>query len=93
MTVLNWMYKDSNESIRLDRKYALYCKFREIANLNPQERMHEMMEFIKSDACNNSRECQHQHCCPQLGFITTKKSLKSIQQIDKNTDSVIKIWG
>eukprot|EP01083_Nonionella_stella_P269667 912659_1 len=36
MTILTWMYKDSNSTIRLDRKYALYSKFTETANLKPK---------------------------------------------------------
>eukprot|EP01084_Bolivina_argentea_P135266 238394_1 len=38
MTILNWMYKDSVDAIRLDRKYMLYRKFREIADLTPKQR-------------------------------------------------------
>lgn len=30
--ILNWLYKDSDESIRLDRKYEIYLKYLESYN-------------------------------------------------------------
>eukprot|EP01084_Bolivina_argentea_P085492 154512_1 len=92
MRVLNWMYKDSDVSMRLNRKYALYRKFWEIQNLKPQQRSQEVMEFMNSDTYKKFFECQNQHCCPQLILHCNKDTQRKIEQINKDDLSVIKIW-
>eukprot|EP01084_Bolivina_argentea_P084281 152456_1 len=88
MLVLDWMYKDSDASTRLDRKYFVYRKFQEIKGLKPQPRLQEVIKFMNSDSYTKLLECQNQHCCPQLYC----KELRKIEQINKDDLSVIKIW-
>eukprot|EP01084_Bolivina_argentea_P020146 37485_1 len=91
LSVLNWMYKDSDESIHLDRKYALYCKFREISDLTPQHRKEEMIEFLASNAYKSLFQCKNHHCCPHV-VPKRLRNYTKIQQIDKDSLGVIKIW-
>eukprot|EP01084_Bolivina_argentea_P279025 476961_1 len=85
------MYKNSDESIRMDRKYALYCKFREISDLKPQQRKEEMIDFLGREEYKSLFQCKNRHCCPQV-VPKHLKHYKPIQQIDKDSLSVIKIW-
>eukprot|EP01084_Bolivina_argentea_P084282 152457_1 len=92
MLVLDWMYKDSDASTRLDRKYFVYRKFQEIKGLKPQPRLQEVIKFMNSDSYTKLLECQNQHCCPQLYCNKYYKELRKIEQINKDDLSVIKIW-
>eukprot|EP01084_Bolivina_argentea_P015211 28435_1 len=95
ITVLNWMYKDSDESTRLSRKYALYSKFLEISDLKPKDRVKPMRQFLESDIYTTLMQCQHQHCCPQLCSRANKnKNYRTIQQILTKViyRSVLKEW-
>eukprot|EP01084_Bolivina_argentea_P015210 28434_1 len=95
IAVLNWMYKDSDESTRLSRKYALYCKFLEISDLKPKDRVKPMRQFLESDIYTTLMQCQHQHCCPQLCSRANKnKNYRTIQQILTKViyRSVLKEW-
>eukprot|EP01084_Bolivina_argentea_P256611 432095_1 len=97
LAVLNWIYKDSDSSTRLDRKYALYMKFREISDLKPQARSDEMIKFISSKEYNILLHCQLEHCCPQLLIGPAKSKRRDYQftkivQMDKNDGSIIKVW-
>ena len=75
MKVLDWMYQKSNESIRLDRKYAMYKKFREISTLETNDKIQAMAEFKSSDEWKALNECKQKKICPQLHV--TKKKCKS----------------
>eukprot|EP01083_Nonionella_stella_P151150 482583_1 len=93
MTVLNWMYKDSDASIRLDRKHAQYVKFLEISILTQKQRFDEMNVFLNSDMYKTLIVCQHTTCCPHLyPRQDIRKHPKQIQQINKNDASIINVW-
>eukprot|EP01083_Nonionella_stella_P005588 16161_1 len=59
MTILTWMYKDSNSTIRLDRKYALYSKFTETANLKPKPQSEEISSFLNGRIYKTLTQCQN----------------------------------
>eukprot|EP01084_Bolivina_argentea_P230574 388978_1 len=94
LAILNWMYKDSGNSTRLERKYALYKKFSEISDLKPSPRGKEMINYIASDKYQILLQCQHQYCCPQLicGPKKRNNQLRKVVQIDKRDGSIIKVW-
>eukprot|EP01084_Bolivina_argentea_P033092 61238_1 len=96
IAVLNWIYKDSDESTRLNRKYALYHQFLEISDLKPNERLKPMTQFLGNDIYTTLLQCQHQHCCPQFSQLDTKPKINrnsiKIQQVDKIDLSVVKVW-
>ena len=49
MSIANWMYMNSDDSIRLSRKYALYQQFKEIHALSGKQKIEAMTLFADSD--------------------------------------------
>lgn len=63
--VLDWMYEGSDESIRLNRKYIHYQKWKEVAHLNRQFRDQAMRHFLDSNYRIELNECKQAHLCPR----------------------------
>eukprot|EP01083_Nonionella_stella_P122444 368380_1 len=93
MTILTWMYKDSNSTIRLDRKYALYSKFTETANLKPKPQSEEISSFLNGRIYKTLTQCQNDRRCPHVHPIQkANKNYSQIHQVNKSDGSVIKVW-
>eukprot|EP01083_Nonionella_stella_P023936 66212_1 len=93
MDILTWMYKDSNMTIRLNRKYALYNKFTETAKLTRQQRSEEISSFLNGRIYKTLTQCQNARYCPQIYPIEKlNKNYNQIQQVNKSDGSVIKVW-
>ena len=94
MKVLDWVYKDSVKSMRLDRKYAMYNKLRKISNLQSGKKLKAMDKFYSSEEWKAVNECMQKGNCPHLRGHSRKlnKNYTPIIQINIKTQREIQTW-
>ena len=95
MAVLDWMYKGSDESTRLSRKFVFYQFLRNIVHLKPYNRKQRFEEFANSSEWIQQLDCKMKERCPHrrlplksIGVDSTYK----VQQIDMETHRIVKVW-
>ena len=92
MSILEWMYHQSDASIRLDRKYELYQLFQRIRHVSPEERRKQYCEFIASNAWRELIECRMKNQCPRIHDIPrANQNMNRIAQLNMQGD-LIRIW-
>ena len=70
MSVLEWMYRDSDDSTRLDRKYETYKLFQTLRHIYSEtERRQKYKEIVNSEAWQHETKCKQQHKCPKINKI------------------------
>ena len=95
MKVLDWLYQNSDITTRMDRKYALYSQFREIADLNCSVKSRDaaVQQFRQSPEWKLFFQCRRADFCPQVyPVVNMNKNHQKIHQHDKNDDSLIREW-
>eukprot|EP01083_Nonionella_stella_P284194 967337_1 len=63
LSVLDYMYKDASWDARLDRKYALYQKYKEILRMQTNDRNEAVDYFYASKEWKNIIQCKHYNQC------------------------------
>ena len=69
MAVLNWKYQNSEDSIRLERKYALYRLFQKLCGLSLPERREVHNDYINSSEWKSMVQCNQQKRRPKLNPV------------------------
>ena len=63
MAVLNWVYRDSTEYIRLTRKYALYQQHKVASDIpSSKERTEFIQTYLDSEQWQDLNSCSKQEC-------------------------------
>ena len=66
LKVLDWMYMESAEATRLDRKYMQYQKWTDISYLKRKHKRGEMRQFLESESWKDCALCKQSHLCPRV---------------------------
>lgn len=92
MAVLNWMYRDSANEMRLTRKYQYYELFQRLCALKGDNMRTKFEEFITSEDWHEIKSCNHQDLCPQIHKIPHAKIRKRLVAQLTLEGEVVKIW-
>ena len=93
MKLLDWMYKDSTEEIRMDRKFILYQQCVSVQHMDRRTRDMEMRMFLESVDWKQHLQCQCPDICPRIhGTVNSQIDIREVQQLNQETGAVIKDW-
>lgn len=88
MTVLEWMYQNTNDQMRMNRRYVKYLEILEVYPLKGNERKDRFAAFQRSSESQKAKD----RCPWKSQSQKAKETSSQVEQIDLHSGQIIKIW-